>query len=155
MLIGLLSGCGLFSAKPKEFSESGMTITLTDDFAASENVMAQMYVVSKDHIFMGNGESKSTLSGYGYNNLSLNDYIGLVLSASKKEAEVKSYSDDDTNFLYAYYQSTVEGKDYSYMLICMQGKDKFYAMNLGCFTKNFNDKTKDTYMEWAKTIRVQ
>ena len=41
------------------------------------------------------------------------------------------------------------------MLVCMEGENKFYTMNFACLTKNFTDKTKEQYLEWAKTIRVE
>jgi len=153
LLIVLLAGCSLFTAKAKDFSGSGMNITLTEDFVKSDNVLAQLYIVSSSHIFMGNGESKSVFIEYGYD-LDLTDYANLVLETGKKDADVENYSDSEIEFKYAYYESTVEGTDYSYMLVCMESQSKFYAMNFGCLSKNFNDKTKDQYFEWAKTIKV-
>lgn len=103
---------------------------------------------------MGNVQSKAYLADQGYTNLTLFDYAELVLDSSNKDSAVNNYSDEDTYFKYAYYDNTVEGEDYSYMLVCMESDSKFYTMNFGCYTKNFNDDTKAMYLEWAKTIRV-
>lgn len=148
-----LTGC-FDEVEPKEFSEAGMSITLTDEFVQSEYVMAELYIVSKMHIFMGNGENKQIFVDQGYGELTLEEYAYLVLNFANKDVEVKEYSDNDTSFKYAYYESTVEGKVYSYMLVCMEGQSKFYTMNFGCLKKNFTDEVRDQYFGWAKTIRV-
>lgn len=155
MFILMLTGCSLFSAKPKEFSGNGMTVTLTSDFSVGKNVQVPFYVASDKHIFMGANESKSLLASNGYRNLTLEQYAELVIYIYKKNVKINTYQDDETEFVYAYYDSTVSGVSYSYMMVCMEGDDSFYTMNFACFTKNFDDSTKELYMKWAKTIRVE
>ena len=92
-----LTGC-FDEVEPKEFSEAGMSITLTDEFVQSEYVMAELYIVSKMHIFMGNGESKQIFVDQGYGELTLEEYAYLVLNFANKDVEVKEYSDNDTSF---------------------------------------------------------
>lgn len=149
----MLASCNLFDPEPKEFSGSGMTVTLTEDFAENSNIAAQFYLLSNDHFFMGNGEGKSLLSDYGV--ASLEDYIKLVLQTSKKTVDYKKYvNEDKTIFYYAYYTSEVEDVSYSYMLVTMEGSTKYYTMNFGCYTSTFDDDIKEMYMDWAKTIEV-
>lgn len=153
LLVGALAGCSLFAPEEKEFSQNGMTVTLDESFTKSENVAVQMYLLSNDHIFTGNGESKSTLADYGHTNLTLHRYTELVLASVNKKATINTY-DEDVTFKYAYYEANVEGTEFAYMLVTMEGDSKFYSMNFGCLKKNFNDDTKEKYMEWAKTIKV-
>jgi hypothetical protein len=155
LFVLVLTGCSLFGGKPKEFSGGGMTVTLTDDFVLGENIQVNLYITSNKYMFVGLGESKSLLSSNGYYNIDTEMYARLVLANNSKNAKVLSYEDEDTSFNYAYYESTVSGVSYSYMMVCMEGKSKFYTMNFACFTKNYNDKTKDLFMKWAKTIRVE
>lgn len=134
----------------KEFSNSGITITLNKSFYEKEIVQVPFYLESIDHIFMGMRESKGDLS----NILNLEQYIKAVLSNNMKEADINYFDEDGVNFYYAYYTSVVDKRDYGYMLIAKEGAGHFYSMNFGCLEKNL-DSNKKQYIEWAKTIVVE
>lgn len=136
----------------KEYSGAGITVTLPDNFVEKEVVQAPFYLESTSHIVMGNGEGKSTLSGMGVS--TVNQYIKAVLKASSKTAEVSSFTEGDISFDYAYYTSTVESETFGYMIVCLEGSQKFYSINFGCREKNL-EKNKETYLKWAKTIVVE
>lgn len=58
------------------------------------------------------------------------------------------------HYFYAYYSSTVNEETFGYMLVCMEGAEKYYFMRFGCREKNL-EKNKDQYKTWAKTIVVE
>lgn len=147
----LFSGCSLFDAEPKEFSGSGMTLTLDDTFSESSILNAQLYLISTKHGFTGNGERKSDLSDYA---TTLEEYGELISDVYDKDLEYKTYSDSDTSFLYSTYEASTEDGDFSYMIVLKEGESKFYCMNFFCRSKDF-EKSEDQYLEWAKTIRVE
>jgi hypothetical protein len=146
-------GCDLFGPADKEFSGSGITITLNEDFVLTETVISPFYLVSFDHIFMGMRESKSLVNDYGIDTLT--EYIDGVLDNGGHGEEI-SYSSDETGatYVYAYYTATVDGTDYGYMLICMLSSTYFYSMNFGCLEKNLEDN-KTQYHVWADTIVIE
>ncbi|MCK7489800.1 MAG: hypothetical protein MZU79_05910 [Anaerotruncus sp.] len=66
LFIGLLavSMTACFFSSPMEFSGSGITITLTDDFLEGTSDAVDFYLESTNTIFMGNRESKQDLTEY-------------------------------------------------------------------------------------------
>jgi hypothetical protein len=145
----MLTACG---SNPKEFSGSGISITLTDQFIEKEVIQAPLYLESTNHIFMGMRESKSELEIYNIN--TLRKYIDAVINNGNVNAEVETFNEDGVEYLYAYYTATVSEIEYGYMLIVMEGQSHYYSMNFGCLQKNLDDY-KDTYFTWAKTIIVE
>lgn len=149
----LLLGVDIFEAEPKEFNAAGITITLNDDFIISESVVAPLYLVATDHIFIGMRESKSSINNAGIYNLQ--DYADAVLANNGHAGETTYESDDEgATYIYAYFTATVEDIEYGYMLICMKSDNYYYSMNFGCLEKNL-EKFKAQYHEWADTIIVE
>lgn len=143
-----LSGC---SAKEKEFSGSGINISLTNEFFEQEVIQAPFYLESKNHIFMGMRETKAELSLYSIDTLS--EYINAVLANGGVTTEVYMKDNDDNSYMYAYYSTTVGEIEYGYMLIAMEGESHYYSMNFGCLNDKL-DGYKDQYFKWAETISV-
>jgi hypothetical protein len=140
------------TAVEKEFTGSGITITLNDDFTAKENVSIPLYLESFDTIFMGFREAMTSTAEYEI--YTLNQYIQAVLeNNSRPEAQIYTYDQDGVFYLYAYYSTTVDDINYGYMLVCMAGEQYFYTMHFYCLDKNL-DSFKDQYIEWANTITV-
>ncbi len=145
-----LTGCS------KEFKKAGITITLDSSFHESENVAFQVVYLSNKFGFSGNGESKSEL--VTSNIATLEEYSKAVLEVAKKDDLVMENVYEEGNkisFQYAFFTQDVEGRNFRYMIITKEGKDKFYVMNLWCLESNFNDKTKTKMMDWAKSIKVE
>lgn len=146
-----LSGCSLFGPTEQEFSGGGITITLDDSFVEQSNVNWPLYLSSFDHIFMGLRESKSDAVSVGISTLA--DYMDLVLyNGGEENATV--FESENGEYLYAYYSATVDGEEFGYMLICMEGANYYYLMNFGCYNDELNDN-KDQYIAWANTIVVE
>ena len=144
-----LTGC---ASPSKEFSGSGITITLTEEFFEEDIAQAPFYLVSTNHIFMAYNELKSDLLYYPIH--TLEDYIDAVLTIGKFSSEVYVFNDGKVSFLYAFYSKTIDEVEYGYMLIAMEGEDHFYAMNFGCLESKL-DQYKEQYFDWAKTIVVE
>ena len=149
--VGALSSCSLFGPDDKEFSGSGITITLNSTFAETDSVLAPLFVTSLKHIFTGLRESKTEAVSVGIN--SLDDYIDFVL-ANAGYSGYTTYESENGDYMYAYYSATVEEVDYGYMLICMEGENHYYLMNFGCYSDDLDD-SKEQYIEWADTIIVE
>lgn len=146
-----LSAC--FKPKTKEFSGSGMTVTLTDDFVEKEVLQAQLYLESTKSIFMGNAETKAFLVDYGITDL--RTYTQKVLElAGKTSVEIFEYNEGGVRFDYAYYDATVDLNEFGYMLITMEGESNYYTMDFGCKKANL-ESNKEQFMAWAKLIKVE
>jgi hypothetical protein len=155
LCVVLLLSIGLIAceSKSKTFSGSGIEVTLTEEFHQKQVLTASFYLEARNHIFMGNRESKTELLTYGIN--SLESYITAVLNgAGKTGFEVLTYEEDDVLFLYAYYTSKVDTQDYGYMILVMEGQNHFYTMNFGCFESKL-EGNKSLYLKWAATITVE
>lgn len=153
LMVFVLAGCDWFSSPEKEFSGSGITITLNEKFTETETVLAPLYLVSLDHIFMGMRESKTLANQYGI--YSLQDYIDAVLTnGGKSGTDTQSSDKDGATYMYAYYTNTAEGEEYGYMLVCMESSTYFYSMNFGCLEEDLED-SKEQYHKWADSIKVE
>ena len=148
----LLVGCDFFAPEAKEFTGSGITITLTEEFVLTETVMAPFYLTSLDDIFMGMRESKTEFVDTAIT--SLQDYAEAVLEFGGYSGYTVNNAEEGYNYVYAYYSASVEDIDYGYMLICMESDNYYYLMNLGCLNSNLED-SKDQYIEWANSIIVE
>ncbi len=144
----------LTACKPavQEFSGSGITISLTEEFIEKEVIQAPFYLESTRHIFMGMRESKTDLTGINIHTLT--EYIEAVMENGGVTAEVSTYDEGDVLFMYAYYTKTVSEVQYGYMLLVMEGANYFYTMNFGCLQKNL-EASKSQYLEWAATIVIE
>jgi len=147
-----LAGCDWFAPAEKEFSGSGMTITLNEDFSVTETVMFPLYLVSLRHIFMGSRESKALATSYGI--ASLQDYATAIMENGGHAGE-STFDSDETGatYVYAYYTATVDTIEYGYMLVCMESATYYYSMNFGCLESNL-EASKTQYHTWADTIVV-
>jgi len=150
MTFGLAS-CG---ATEKEFSGSGMNITLDESFIEKDVIQAPLYLESQKYIFMGIRETISSLEAYQIDDLE--SYIEAVLTNNNhSDVSYDSVKDDEDNVLYyyAYYYATVEDMDFGYMMVVMEGEDHFYTMNFGCLEDDLED-SKEQFFKWAETITV-
>lgn len=148
----MLTSCFKIKAKEKVFAKAGITVTLDTTFNENENVAFQITYISPTYGFAGNGESKSSLSGIK----TLNGYMQAVISSSKKEVDIIEYKENEQiSFLYGYYDQIAEGREFTYMVIAKEGKDKFYIFDIWCLKKNFDDKSKSKMMDIAKSITVE
>lgn len=148
VLVVSLVGC---SESEKTFSGAGVSITLNESFVEKEVIQAPLYLESQDHIFMSMRETKQELSPYDIS--TLEEYIDAVLLNSGKDAET-FIKGDESAYMYAYYESTVNDQKFGYMLLVFESEEYFYSMNFGCLASKL-EKNKELYFNWASTITVE
>ncbi len=155
ILFALLSlvSCRLFSSKEKEFTKAGITITLTDRFVESENINAQLYLISNNIMVAGNRETKTQITLY-FGELKVEEYAKRVLKNAGQTGTIELYEDEEITFAHTSYTATVDTQDFSYLLVCLKSENYYYTINFACFTSKF-ESYKDTFMSYAKTIRVE
>jgi hypothetical protein len=154
LVFGFLITSGkLFPPKKKTFESHGITVTLTEDFYEKDFLGFQVAYLSDKSIFAANREDKYMFDNMGIDDL--DDYIEAVIGLNGKQSKIsKSKAENGEEFYYAEYSSTVDGDDFSYLLVAFEGDDHYYAINFGCKSKNY-DSLKDQYMKWTKTISVK
>lgn len=145
-----LSGCSFFAPEEKEFTGSGITITLNDSFVETDSVVAPLFISSLKHIFMGLRETKTDAVSVGI--YTLGEYIDYALENSGYSGSTVHESENG-EYVYAYYSATVDEVEYGYMIICMEGTSHYYLMNFGCLNDEL-EENKDQYIAWADTIIV-
>ena len=153
-VIGYLATSGkLFPAKEKQFTDNGITFTLTNKFYEKEFMGFQVSYLSMDAIFAANREEESLVRSAGIYNLK--GYIEAVLKLNGKTATINSdVANSGETFYYVEYKSVVDGETFSYLLVVFEGEDHYYAINYGCRIKHF-DKYEAQFKKWAKTITVE
>lgn len=152
-LVFSLMGCQ--TEKEKEFSGTGVTITLNDTFIEKEVIQAPLYLESQNYIFTGLRESTSLLQANAI--YDLEGYIKAVLKNNNHgDKTYEPVKDDKDNVLYyyAYYTARVEDMDFGYMVLVMKGSNHYYTMNFGCLEKKL-ETSKDQFFTWAKSISVE
>ncbi len=150
LLFSMFALVGCTGNSDKRFNTSGMTINQDNTFNQKEMIPEYLYIESLEQVSMGR-ESKSSLFSLGIKTLA--EYIQSVISKACRDSKILTFDEEGITFMYAYYKATVENQDFGYMLICMEGADYFYTMNLGCLEKNL-EGNKEQYIDWVKTIIV-
>jgi hypothetical protein len=145
-MLCIMCGC---SANPKNFSMSGMTITLTDAFSEGKAEAFDVYLKSDDVIFAATEETSDELQRAGYEINSLADYADEILSlkgASKNDLQVRN------DYRYFVTTDTVSGASYTYVRCIFKASDAYWVCEFACKTKNY-DKLDDKILGWADTIK--
>jgi hypothetical protein len=95
-------------------------------------------------------ETFTDLEAIGLNSEStLEDYAAAVMASNDTEYELNNAED----YIYFYYDSTVDGTDYHYMAALFKGNDEFYLINFFCFAED-SEKYDSIFKNWADTIVV-
>jgi len=146
-----LISCDFSQTEPKEFSGSGITITLDDSFQEKNTMIVTFYLESFDYIFTGEREEKSLFVGSDIDNLE--EYADAVLEYSGNN-DIEVLESEDGSYLYAYYTAVVDEDEFGYMLVCMESNDYYYVMNFACFEDELEDN-KERFFDWADTIIIE
>ncbi len=149
VLMLTITGC----KKEKTFTKAGITVTLDSSFHESQNINLEVVYLSSKFGFGANGETKTSLVTVD----TLDKYMNAVLvNANRKDSTVEKYEvDGEVSFLYTIYDAKVESRDFTYLVLAKEGKDKYYIINFWCLKNSFNDKTKEKMFNWAKSIKVE
>ena len=141
--------CGLFGkAKEKDSSKSGATITLTDEFTEQELVSQTAYYVSMKSIVTMLKEEFSLFKGTEYENMTLNEYAKLVITANSLTATAA----EEDGLVYFTYEKSNNGKDYKYYATVFKGTDAYWLIQFACEVDDF-DKFLPDFQKWAKSVK--
>lgn len=140
----LLTGC----ESNKEYSIDDITITLPNSFVQDDMSGFLAYLENGEVGITVAEETFTDLESIGLNSEStLEDYAAAVMASNDSEYELNKAK----NYIYFYYDSTVDNIDYHYMGILLKGDDEFYLINFFCFKKD-SEKYDSVFKKWADTI---
>jgi hypothetical protein len=142
--------CGC-SSNPKNFTVSGLTITLTDAFSEGKAQAFDVYLKSEDVIFAATEETSDELQSAGYEINSLADYADEILTlkgASKNDLQVRN------DYRYFVSKDTVNGASYTYVRCIFKAADAYWVCEFACKTKNY-DRLSNKILSWADTITFE
>ncbi|MBQ3490854.1 MAG: hypothetical protein IJA86_09715 [Clostridia bacterium] len=139
----ILTSC--MSADPKDFTVDGMTVTLTTAFKETEMEGYTACYTSKDVLAV-------VLKEIGMDNLTLDDYAGLVrkANASKNPSEISKgdvYHSMEYDFL-----NQEENQTYSYYCAMFKNGDEFWLVQFACRKEDYTSH-KETFINWANTVK--
>lgn len=147
----LVSGCS-DQVKDKNFTGRGFSITLTEDFQEKEIATATNYYESMEAIVTALKEEFTLLEAIGIDKDStMEEYAELIAYNNKKDFEFKK--NENSDYLYFTYDSTVNGKDFYYYGVIKKGSDSFWLINLAC-QKEKEKEFQPKFEKWASTIKV-
>ena len=142
----LLTGC----ESDKEYTIDDLTITLPSSFTKQDMTGFLAYLENDEAGITIAEETFTDLEVIGLNSEStLEDYAAAVMASNDTEYELNNAED----YIYFYYDSTVDGTDYHYMAALFKGNDEFYLINFFCF-KSDSEKYDSIFKNWADTIVV-
>ena len=156
--ICMITVCCACSAKPlktsggddddKEFSKSGMTITLTDGFVEKDLVSQTAYYESTKAIVTALKEEFSLFEQAGYEDMTLEEYGNLVLTTNSFDTEMQHKN----GLSYFTYEKSVSGKDFKYFATVFEGSDAFWLIQFASEQKNF-DTFQPKFEKWANSVK--
>lgn len=154
-LIGAACATGCDSETPtKEYSKSGLTVTLPTDFVEKDIVTYTYTLQSADVIMTAVKEEFSLFEALGIDTdeVTLVDYASLVVETNGLPSDTKiSESNGLTTFT---YQNDANGKTYFYYASVFKGSDAFWLVQFGCDANN-KDKFQSTFVDYTKTVVVE
>ncbi len=147
VLLLAFASCG--KAQPKEFSSSGMTVTLTTAFR--ENTQAGYtvcYESSEVAVFI---LKESFSIQPGVENLTLDEYADLVRQSNASKSPSAIAKQDGFHTMEYDFLNEQENKTYSYYCTMFKGPDAFWLIQFACEEGDY-DSYKETFLGWAKTV---
>ena len=141
----VLTGC--FSEEPVEFSNSGMTVTLTSAFKEVEHEGFTAAYDSRDIAVFAIKEMISDLPGGA--SLTLEDYGKLVLETNGLDTTLSK----EGLLTYFVFEKDIDGAKYSYFSSVYKGSDAFWLFQFACKSSSF-DGLKDDVISYASSVEV-
>lgn len=150
-LVGFLpSFFNVSTVKPKDFSTSGMTITLTTAFdEESYQGFTQCYE-SKTAVVLALKEEFSLMAGF--EDYTLEEYGALVLQSNGMDLSELEYE----NGVY-YFDFTAlggDGNENYYFATLHKGSDAFWLIQFATPVENA-DKLRDEFFDWAASVTLE
>ena len=141
----------VYEKVPKQFSSSGMKITLTDAFIEATVPGYTVCYDSSDVAVVALKESFSLLAGLS--GLSVEEYADLVhqSNASKSPTAVTKL-DGLTVFEYDFLNTDLN-QTYSYLTVMYKGSDAFWTIQFSTLKGQYTEY-RPYLINWAKTVNV-
>lgn len=153
VMVVTLTACGghVYDADPKEFTTSGMTITLTEAF---REITLERYTVcfdSSEVAVFGTRESFTAQGGFA--DITLEDYAIMVYNnnATKGPSDITEI-EGLTTMEYAFLNEA-ENVTYCYFLSMYRGATAFWLIQFAC-EESLYEEYRPYFIEWAKTVDV-
>ena len=141
-----LVGCDFLLAKDKEFSTSGMTITLTTAFSEKSYIGYTAYYQSFDVLVFVLKEEKTTFPE-DYRDMTVAEYAELLCGVNSVESNVMTVG----NYAQFSYTAEISGEVYYYYARCYKTADSFWMIQFACFNSDAG-KLSAKINKWADTI---
>ena len=156
VLVGILLGMSrvyladFSSSKPKEFSDNGMTITLTADFKAMEyEGFTQCYEGKMAVVFAIKEEFSVAPVLKDYTE---EDYGRIVLQGNNLDEKSLVVTEDLVYFTYV--RPVEEGKEYFYLAAVYKGTDAFWLIQFAA-PETLQDDYETQFLQWAASVTVE
>lgn len=146
--IGLFLPGGFLSidtASPETFTKEDFQITLTDAFEPAEEEGFFAFYNSKAVMVFTVREDKAQ-----FEDMSLEEYSQLVLKANNRDGVQMN---QENGFMWFDYTDTPEDQEIYYLAVCCESEDAFWIVNFATPATN-REEYKETFLKWAKTIKV-
>ncbi len=152
IVVGLVIGfwrAGLFEGKPdpKTFTIDEMSITLTEDFDASTDIVDYKgYFESFDTIVIVMEEKFNTLGNFS--DCTIDEYAELVILATELPASTQIHHD---NGLTWFEYDATDDKTYNYFTAVYQTDDAFWTVQFVTVAEYADDHREDI-IDWAQSV---
>lgn len=144
--VGLFLPGGFWDTpSPKTFTKEDFQITLTDAFEATNEEGFFSAYSSKTAIVLAVREAKEI-----FGDITLNEYGTLVLEGNDK-TDLQLHQED--GFIWFEYTEGSDTQKSYYFVACYQSEGAFWIVNFVTPASN-RAKYQDTFMDWAKTVKV-
>ena len=140
------SNLPVYNSDDKVFSQSGLTITLTDKFYERDMVPFTAVFGSSDLIIFA---LKEEFVLFENQNLSLKEYAEFVIAANQTDTTVKVV-EGLTSFT---FEDHVNGKDYVYFATVYKGDDAYWLLQFACETTKY-ESLRPAIIQYAKSVTV-
>lgn len=149
VLLAGVCGCGLLGGEPaaKDFSKSGATITLTEQFTEKDLISQTAYYESRKAIVTMLKEEYSMFRNTEYEDMTLTQYAKLVIQVNGLSGKVS----EENGLTYFTYEKSTNGKDFKYYATVFKGPDAYWLIQFACETENFTEYQPE-FQKWAKSV---
>ena len=141
----LCTGC---SAKAKDFTKEGLTLTLTEDFKEQTDNTYTAYYLSDTVAVYALREEFELFEG-GDVEVDLPYYMDLVIETNGLDSEPQ----EKDGLIYFVFEKKVNSNDFTYYAFAYEGSDAFWLVQFCCETKNVQ-KLESTIFQYAKSVKV-
>ena len=147
LILSLLTSC---SAKPKDFTWNGLTITLDGAFIEHEVTKESASYANyfKTYVVVISYETVNSLVESGFEaDMTVEEYATLSIEANEFEAEIKTVD----GVTYYNYTGDADGTEYTYMVTIHLLGNSFWMVQFASETKNY-ESAEAQFIAWAKTV---